>query len=134
MPKIFEMKFKFRLAYYLFGLFLGLFFVVWFLESKADSKGVEFCYLPNCRVLQDLRKKPLEISPEAQTTLDQKWVTLDDIKKSLRYGDVDFSKSNEIYKKGKVYVIEGKTSHNEEITITMINYTGKVILEKVEKR
>lgn len=128
------MKFKFRLAYYLFGLLLGLFFVIWFLESKAESKGVEFCYLPNCRVLQDLRKKPLEISTEAQVTLDQDWINLEDIKTSLRYGDVDFSKSNEIYKKGKVYVIEGKTSQNEEITITMINYTGKVILEKVEKR
>lgn len=128
------MKFKFRLAYYLFGLLLGLFFVIWFLGTKAESKGVEFCYLPNCRVLQDLRKKPLEISEEAQTTLDQDWVNLDDIKTSLRYGDVDFSKSNEIYKKGKVYVIEGKTSQNEEITITMINYTSKVMLEKVEKR
>lgn len=128
------MKFKFRLAYYLFGLLLGTFFVVWFLNSKAKSKDMEFCYLPNCRVLQDLRKKPLEISSEAQTTLDQDWVNLDDIKTSLRYGDVDFSKSNEIYKKGKIYVIEGKTSQNEEITISMINYTGKVILEKIEKR
>ena len=128
------MKFKFRLAYYLFGLLLGTFFVVWFLNSKAKSKDMEFCYLPNCRVLQDLRKKPLEISSEAQTTLDQDWVNLDDIKTSLRHGDVDFSKSNEIYKKGKIYVIEGKTSQNEEITISMINYTEKVILEKIEKR
>lgn len=128
------MKFKFRLAYYLFGLLLGTFFVVWFLNSKAKSKDMEFCYLPNCRVLQDLRKKPLEITAEAQATLDQEWINLEDIKTSLRYGDVDFSKSNEIYKKGKIYVIEGKTSQNEEITITMINYTGKVILEKVEKR
>lgn len=128
------MKFKFRLAYYLFGLLLGTFFVVWFLNSKAKSKDMEFCYLPNCRVLQDLRKKPLEITAEAQATLDQEWINLEDIKTSLRYGDVDFSKSNEVYKKGKIYVIEGKTAQNEEITITMINYTGKVILEKVEKR
>lgn len=128
------MKFKFRLAYYLFGLLLGLFFVVYFLGAKADSKGVEFCYLPNCRVLQDLRKKQLNISNEAQETLNQGWINLDDIRATLRYGDVDFSKSNEVYKKGKIYVIEGKTTQNEEITITMINYSEKVILEKIEKR
>ena len=128
------MKFKFRLAYYLFGLLLGGFFVIYFLGAKAESKGVEFCYLPNCRVLQDLRKKPLEISTEAQTTLDQDWINLEDIKASLKYGDVDFSKSNEIYKKGKKYIIEGKTSNNEEVIITMINYTNKTVLDKVEKK
>ena len=102
------MKFKFRLAYYLFGLLLGTFFVVWFLNSKAKSKDMEFCYLPNCRVLQDLRKKPLEITAEAQATLDQEWINLEDIKTSLRYGDVDFSKSNEVYKKGKITLLKVK--------------------------
>lgn len=128
------MNFKFRLAYYLFGLFLGIAGVVYFLGQKAESKGVEFCYLPNCRVLQDLRKKPLQVSDEAQLILKENWVTIDDIKASLQYGDVDFSKSNEVYKKGKKYVIEGRTSQNEDITIIMINYSDKVILDKVEKR
>ena len=128
------MKFQFRLAYYLFGLFLGGVFVMWFLKAKATDKGVEFCYFPNCRVLKDLRSKSLEIDSLAQKSLDGKWVTLEDIRNSLRYGDVDFSKSNEAYKKGKVYVIEGKTSNNEEITITMVNYSNKVSLEKIEKK
>jgi hypothetical protein len=128
------MKFQFRLAYYLFGLFLGIIFVIWFLRAKADDKGVEFCYLPNCRVLKDLRSKSLDIDTLAKKSLSEKWVTIEDIKESLRYGDVDFSKSNEPYKKGKIYVIEGKTAKNEEITITMINYTNKVLLEKIEKK
>lgn len=128
------MKFQFRLAYYLFGLLLGAVFVMWFLKSKATDKGVEFCYFPNCRVLKDLRSKSLEIDSLAQKSLDAKWVTLEDIRNSLRYGDVDFSKSNEAYRKGKIYVIEGKTSNNEEITITMVNYTNKVLLEKIEKK
>ena len=38
------------------------------------------------------------------------------------------------YKNGKIYIVEGKTSQNEEITITMINYTDRVVLEKIEKR
>lgn len=128
------MKFKFRLAYYLFGLFLGAIFVIWFLKAKASDKGVEFCYLPNCRVLKDLRSKSLDIDSLAKKSLAEKWVTMEDIKQSLRYGDVDFSKSNEPYKKGKTYVIEGKTANNEEITITMVNYTNKVLLEKIEKK
>lgn len=128
------MKFQFRLAYYLFGLFLGGVFVMWFLKAKADDKGVQFCYLPNCRVLKDLRSKSLEIDSVAQQALNAKWVTLEDIKMSLQHGDVDFGKSNEPYRKGKIYVIEGKTSKNEDITITMVNYTNKVLLEKIEKK
>lgn len=128
------MKFKFRLAYYLFGLLLGLFFVVWFLSSKAESRGVEFCYLPNCRVLQDLRKKPLKIEPTADSILKQDWIHLEDIRQSLKYGDVNFSESNKPYKKGKLYKIEGKTSHNEEIIITMVNYDTKVVLENIERK
>jgi hypothetical protein len=128
------MKFQFRLAYYIFGLFLGGVFVMWFLKAKATDRGVEFCYLPNCRVLKDLRSKSLVIDSLAQHSLDEKWVTIDDIRKSLTYGDVDFEKSNEHYRKGKIYIIEGKTSKNEDITITMINYTERVLLEKIEKK
>lgn len=127
------MKFQFRLAYYLFGLLLGAVFVMWYLKSKATDRGVEFCYFPNCRVLKDLRSKSLEIDSLAKISLNEKWVTMDDIKKSLTFGDVDFEKSNEPYRKGKIYIIEGKTSKNEDITITMINYEHKVLLEKIEK-
>ena len=128
------MKFQFRLAYYLFGLLLGGIFVMWFLKSKATDLGVEFCYFPNCRVLKDLRSKSLEIDSLAQQSFKEKWVTLEDIKQSLTYGDVDFEKSNEPYRKGKIYIIEGKTSKNKDITITMVNYPTKVLLEKIEKK
>ena len=128
------MKFQFRFAYYLFGLLLGGIFVMWFLKSKATDRGVEFCYFPNCRVLKDLRSKSLEIDSLAQQSFKEKWVTLEDIKQSLTYGDVDFEKSNEPYRKGKIYIIEGKTSKNEDITITMVNYPTKVLLEKIEKK
>ena len=128
------MKFQFRLAYYIFGLFLGGVFVMWFLKAKATDRGVEFCYLPNCRVLKDLRSKSLTIDSLAQQALNEKWVTLEDVRKSLTYGDVDFGKSNKSYRKGKIYIIEGKTTKNEDITITMVNYSQKVLLEKIEKK
>lgn len=128
------MKFSQRLAYYLFGALLGCFFLYYFLGAKAESKGVEFCYLPNCRVLKELRNKSLEYSPEAEAILTEDWINLDDIKNTLTHGDVDFSLSNKAYKKGKIYVIEGKTSHNEDITVTMVNYSSKVLLDKIEKK
>lgn len=128
------MKFKFRLAYYLFGLLLGVFFVVYFLGAKAKARGVEFCYLPNCRVLKDIRSKSFEYAPQAQATLQEGWVTLEDIKASMRYGDVDFSKSKKKSKKGLIYVIEGKTSQNEEIILTVANSTTRATLESIKKK
>ena len=128
------MKFKFRLAYYLFGLMLGGFFVVYFLGAKADAKGVEFCYLPNCRALKDMRSKSFHYSEAAKNTLNEGWVTIEDVKASMQYGDIDFGKSNIPSKNGKIYVIEGKTSQNEAIILTVANSTTKATLESIEKK
>lgn len=128
------MKFKFRLAYYLFGLMLGIFFVVYFLGAKADAKGVEFCYLPNCRALKDMRSKSFYYSDAAKNTLNEGWVTIDDVKASMKYGDIDFNKSNIPSKNGKIYVIEGKTFQNEVIILTVANSTTKATLESIEKK
>lgn len=127
------MKFSQRLAYYLGGLLLGTIIVVYFLQAKAESRNVSFCYFPNCRVLQDLRSKPLHYSLEAEAILKEKWVTIQDIKNCMQYGDVDFSISNKPFEHGKIYFIEGKTTHNEAITVSMINYSDKVILKDIKK-
>lgn len=127
------MKFSYRLAYYLGGLLLGTVFVFYFLQAKADSRNVSFCYFPNCRVLQDLRKKSFEISPKADSIFQQKWVNLEDVKKCMEFGDVDFDKSNKPVKGGKIYFIEGKNTKGEPITVTMINYQNKVVLTDIKK-
>lgn len=119
------MKFSQRLAYYLFGLLLGGIIVYYFIDSKETS----FCYLPNCRVLKDLRSKPLTLSDEAEIKL--KTYTLEEVKKCLTYGDVDFSKSNKELENGKVYFIKGKDNKNNSIEIEMINYTDKVLLKNI---
>lgn len=124
------MKFVHRLAYYLFGLLLGGMFLVFFFQKKKT----EFCYLPNCRVLKDLRSKPLSVSPEAQQKLNEKWVTMEDIKVCLQNGDVDFSKSNQPSENGKLYVIEGLNTKNEEITVEMINHTERVVLKDIKRQ
>ncbi|MBN9285468.1 MULTISPECIES: DUF4258 domain-containing protein [Flavobacterium] len=123
------MKFKFRLAYYLFGLLIGSMFLTFFLKEKK----AEFCYLPNCRVLKDLRSKPISYSAETTAKFNEKWVSMDDIKKTLEYGDVDFSKSNKPLDKGKLYIVEGKNANNENITVSIVNYSDKVIVKDVKK-
>lgn len=121
------MKFSQRLAYYLLGLFIGGLFVYIF----WDAKDTQFCYLPNCRVLKDLRSKPLNISDEAQISFDRALVDMNDIKMCLTYGDVDFDKSNIKEAGGKLYVIEGQNSKKEPITVEMINYGEKVLIKSV---
>ncbi|WP_438965418.1 DUF4258 domain-containing protein [Flavobacterium sp.] len=127
------MSLRYRLAFYLLGLSIGIIFVYYFLTAKAEAKGVSFCYLPNCRVLKELRSKPLEVSEEVEAIFKEKWVTLEDIRTSMEYGDVDFSKSNIKVNNGKVYIIEGRNSKNEDISIEMINYSEKVVLNNIEK-
>ncbi len=121
------MKFSQRLAYYLFGLLLGGFIVYYFFNEK----DAQFCYLPNCRVLKDLRSKPINISEKAQISFDNALITMNDVKACLTYGDVDFSKSNIAVKGGKLYIIEGQNTKKEPITIEMINYSGKVLIKDV---
>ncbi|MCO6149389.1 DUF4258 domain-containing protein [Flavobacterium sp. NRK1] len=124
------MKFKYRLAYYLFGLTLG-FFLVAFIFNK---RGQDFCYLPNCRVLKDFRTKGLTISKEAQSTINEKWVTMDDIKNSLENGDVDFSKSKKPNPGGgKIYVIESRTAKNEPIILEIVSHSDRAVLKAIKK-
>ena len=125
------MKLKHRLAYYLFGLTMGGFLVVFIFNKR----GQDFCYLPNCRVLKDLRTKGLIMSEEAQAKLDAKWVTKKDLQKSLEYGDVDFSQSNKPAEGGgKLYVVEGRTAKDEAIILEVVNYTDKAVLRDIKKQ
>ncbi|OIQ16962.1 MAG: hypothetical protein BM557_09465 [Flavobacterium sp. MedPE-SWcel] len=123
------MKFKHRLAYYLFGAMIGVMFLIFFLNNKK----ADFCYLPNCRVLKNIRSKAMVISPEAQQKLDEKWITMDDIKACTEGGDVDFSRSKEKYKGGTIYVIEGESTKGESIEVEMVNYDNKVLFKDVKK-
>lgn len=124
------MKFVHRFAYYLIGLIMGCFFVALVFSGKDTRCN----YFPNARVLNDLRTKPFQYSDKAIQTLNEKWVDTADIKNTLTYGDVDFDQSNVPFKKGKLYVIEGKTTKNQEIILKVINYEKKAVLEEIVKK
>ncbi len=124
------MKFSHRFAYYLLGLIMGLFVVA----TIFSGKDTRCNYFPNARVLNDLRNKPFHYSDEASQVLAEKWIDTIDIKNCLKYGDVDFNKSNKPFGNGKLYVIEGKTIQNQKITLNVINYSEKAVLDKIIKK
>lgn len=123
------MRFRHRLAYYLVGFIMGLFFVALVFSGKDTRCN----YFPNARVLNDLRNKPFQYSDNASAILSQKWVTETDIKNSLTYGDVDFDQSNIEIGNGKRYIIEGKTINNQAIVLEVINYPEKAVLKDIRK-
>ena len=124
------MKFYQRLAYYLAGFSIGMFFLFTILNGKDTGCS----YFPNARVLKDIRNKPFYYSDIAKIKLNEKWVDTSDIRKTLTYGDVDFDKSNIKEKGGKLYIIEGKTSKNQPIDLEVINYSDKVYLKDIKKK
>jgi hypothetical protein len=123
------MKFAHRFAYYLIGLIMGLFFVF----AVFTGKDTRCNYFPNARVLNDLRNKPFQYSDKASLILAEKWVDTSDIKNTLKFGDVDFDKSNIVVGNGKLYVIEGKTIKNKNIILKVVNYPEKAVLEDIIK-
>jgi hypothetical protein len=124
------MKFAHRFAYYLLGLIMGSFVVA----AIFSGKDTRCNYFPNARVLNDLRNKPFDYSEKASQILAEKWIDTIDIKNCLKYGDVDFDQSNLEFKKGKIYVIEGKTVKNQEIILKVINYPEKAVLDDIIKK
>jgi hypothetical protein len=123
------MKFYQRLAYYLSGFALGIFFLMMILNGKDTSCS----YFPNARVLKNLRSKPFYYSETAKQKLNQKWVDTSDIRRTLTYGDVDFSKSNIKVKGGKLFIIEGKTTKNLPIVLEVINNENKAYLVDIKR-
>lgn len=123
------MKFSQRLSYYLFGFILGSFFLFFVLGKK----NARCSYFPNDRVLKDLRSKPFYYSKSSSLILAKSWIDTIDIKNTLTYGDVDFSRSNIKKGDGKKYVVIGKTTKNIPLELEVINYEKKVVLEQIKK-
>lgn len=123
------MKFYQRFAYYLVGFSIGIFIVV----VVWSGKDTRCNYFPNARVLNDIRNKPFHYDIEASRRLSEDWVDTIDIKNTLKYGDVDFDKSNIKTEGGKLYVIYGKTTKKQDITLEIINYPEKAVLRNIIK-
>jgi hypothetical protein len=125
------MAFLKRLGFYLIGLSIGLVFLFFFLKKKSEETGAQFCYFPNCRVLKDLRSKPLIYSEQInQLVADQ---VLDSVTLAyfLNEGDINFKKSNTKNKNCKTYLIEGIVKE-KLLALTVKNCDSTVLVENME--
>lgn len=113
-----------RLGYFLIGLSFGIVFLTFFLKSKR----AEFCYLPNCRVLKNIRSKSFSIVPDAQKVLDLNHIQKNDLNLILENADVDFSKSETKSEPCKTYVIEAEWSE-KPVILKIKNCPEKAVLE-----
>jgi predicted transcriptional regulator len=122
------MPFLKRLGYFLIGLSIGLIFLALFLKRKTDETGTEFCYLPNCRVLKELRSKPLRIDTTLKKPTDSLLIQY-----LLREGDVDFGQSDTRAEPCKIYRISG-SKEERTLKITVENCDSFVLLRDYEEK
>ena len=125
------MPFIKRLGFYLVGLSIGLIFLAFFLKKKSEQTGTQFCYLPNCRVLKDLRSKPLSYSDAAAAEMFSKDLDSTDIAYFLNEGDVVFKKSDTKATPCKTFVIEA-VIHEKEASMTVSDCEDKVVVEELK--
>ena len=101
------MAFLKRLGWYLVGLSIGIVFLAFFFKKKSEETGTEFCYLPNCRVLKDIRSKSFAVMGKEKDTFS--FSTMEpDMKDLLLNGTVDFDRSDTKSKPCKTYVVTHK--------------------------
>ncbi|MDC8004030.1 hypothetical protein POV27_08195 [Aureisphaera galaxeae] len=107
-----------RFVYYFGGLVLGLCFLYFFIGGSGAS--CEMDYLPNARVLKNIRLKERVFSDKVLQELASKQLDTSAISTLLEDGDVLFSESNTDGDPCNVYVIRGKASE-QWLKITVEN-------------
>ncbi|MBS9463610.1 DUF4258 domain-containing protein [Flagellimonas sp. 389] len=122
------MAFLRRLGWYLVGLSIGIVFLVFFFKKKSGESGIDFCYFPNCRVLKDMRSKPLVFSEAIGKTAKDSLL----IKSFLTDGNIDFGKSDTKNKLCKTYFIESEIDGRDWVLVAR-NCKQEVKIETVEK-
>lgn len=120
------MKFIQRLSFYLGGVSIGLIFLVFFLTGKRT----QCTWFPESRVLADIGKKSIRLSPELRENLAQKEIDTLSIQLILKYGDVDFSKSETDTMPCKFYYISGR-EELENTTLWVRNCERYATVEKI---
>ena len=119
------MKLFQRFAYYGIGLFIGSIFV-WFIWTKKD---VQFDYMPNARILKNIRVKNPVFSSDVLKYIHSKEIDSSTIAQVLKNGNVH------IWDKVKLdscirYDINGRKEF-KNITLTILNCKSSALIEKV---
>lgn len=80
------------------GFSVGIVFLVFFIKKKTGGEGVQFCYMPNCRTLKNIRSKALTFNDYGKDSVLVQTI--------LKDGDVDFKNSDTKSKKCKTYWVD----------------------------
>jgi hypothetical protein len=123
------MSFLKRLGFYLTGLAIGLIFLAFILNRKK----AQFCYLPNCRVLKELRSKPLAYSEKLSKQLTEHGLDSTAVYGFLTDGEIHFGASDTKTKPCKTYVIENEIEEQEAL-LTIQNCDSLVVATSLEWR
>ena len=120
------MTFKQRLPYFLGGLTIGIIFVVFIWNKKGTQS---FSYMPNARILKNIRIKNRVFSSDVLTLINTKKIDTADISQILKNGNVD------IWNKIKLDTcIEYKITEEidlKDITLTVINCDSTAIIKHI---
>ncbi|MCA0153009.1 hypothetical protein [Winogradskyella vincentii] len=96
------MKFVQRLGYYLSGFAIGIIVLMFFLNGKKASCD----YGPNARTVKNISSKTIIYSENAQLFMYNYGLDTTVVKNLIKYGDVDFTKSNTKLDSCKIYHID----------------------------
>ena len=119
------MNFVKRLGFYMGGFSIGLVFLIFFLSGKRAQCN----WFPEDRVIADISKKSIRLSPEVRELLKSRELDTLSIQMILKYGDVDFSKSNTDTIPCNRYYINGR----QELEKTALIVTNCERYARVEK-
>ncbi|WP_372792237.1 hypothetical protein [Lutibacter sp.] len=119
------MTFKQRLPYFLGGLTIGIIVVTFFLGKKETT----FDYLPNSRVLKNIRIKAPVFSSEVLTLINSKKIDSTAISQILKNGDVDIRNKIKLDSCTQ-YIIKGSRDL-KNITLTVINCESTAIIKNI---
>ena len=111
------MKLIQRIGYYLGGFSIGLIILAFFLSGKKTSCS----YGPKARVLKNINTKNIIFSNTALEIMTNNTLDSAAVKTLLKNGDIDFSKSSPRKKPCGIYWIEGLSSKNETVVLSVEN-------------
>lgn len=113
------------------GLAVGIVILTFLLKKKTTETGTEFCYFPNCRVLKELRSKPISYSDSILDLLEEGVIDSSDIASFLRQGSVVFRESDTRSRPCTTYVIE-YTLKGKDAIIKTINCESLLQISQIE--
>ncbi len=119
-----------RFGFFFIGLSIGITFLTFFLSKKTEESGFDFCYLPNCRTLKNIRSKPISFSKEIDRMLSDNQLDSLDIARFLNDGEVDFGKSDTESEACKTYFI-ASTIKEKEAVLKVRDCLEEAVLEEI---